>query len=306
MAKIVDALPNDLAQNATQEQLSAIVTLGQSPVVSNLVPGGVFAPNGAQLNTVEQIIAPVLLNGDRFTAYQQTPLNETSSSFNLTGTGNRSNPPPAVFRPEDVLLLTDGTCGSTCTLFAYLMIMQLNVPTIAVGGRPTTGVMQSVAGVEGAQVFPMVDIGAAASAVQALDPAGVNAGSELALIAEGYALSRAASPGNPGSVNGKNAFSSHNSQIPLQFLYQAANCRFFYTADMIYGPEAVWKRAVDARWTDPARFCVEGSRVPMNNTPVAVDPLFRQAMGVATGVFSAPTVSLSMTVATLVAFMLLI
>jgi hypothetical protein len=303
---MVDSFPEDIAKNATKEQLSAIKTLGESSVVSNLVPGGVFAPNGAQLNTVEEILTPVPLNGDRFTAYQQTPLNETSSSFNLTGTGNRSNPPPAVFRPKDVLLLTDGTCGSTCTLFAYLMIMQLNVLTIAVGGRPTTGAMQSVAGVEGAQVFPMLDIGAAAAAVQALGPTGVKAGSELALIAEGYALSRAASPTNPGSVNGKNAFSSHNSQIPLQFLYQAANCRFFYTADMIYGPEAVWKRAVDAAWTDPERFCVEGSRVPMNNTPVPVDPVFRQATGAAIRMFSSETVNFSVVVPVLVALAFLI
>lgn len=301
----MDAIPDDIVQNATDVQRSALITLGQSAVVSNLVPGGVFAPNGALLDTVDEILSPVTLKKDTFTAYQATPLNETSDTFNLTGTGNRSNPPPAVFRPEDVVLLTDGTCGSTCTLFGYLLIMQLNVPTITVGGRPTTGPIQSVAGVEGAQVFPMVEIGAAASAVRALDPTGVKAGSELDLLADGYALTRAATAGNPGAVNGKNAFSPHDSQTPLQFLYQAANCRFFYTAEMIYGPVSVWKRAVDATWTDPARFCVEGSRVQTNSTPMAVDPVFRQITGAAASVFSRSTAGLPAVIATLVVLVIL-
>ncbi|KAL8415292.1 hypothetical protein RB594_006225 [Gaeumannomyces avenae] len=93
--------------------------------------------------------------GDYLSAYQRTPLNDTSSSFNLTGTGSRSNPPAAVFAPENVVLLTDGTCGSTCTLMAYLLIKQAGVRATVVGGRPRDGVMQSVAGVEGAQVYRM-------------------------------------------------------------------------------------------------------------------------------------------------------
>lgn len=249
-------------------------------VVSNLIPGAVFAPTGANLTTVDEILAPVTLRGgDRFTAYQSTPLNDTSAAFNLTGTGSRANPPPAVFAARDVVLLTDGTCGSTCTLFAYLMITQLNVSATAVGGRPTAGVMQSVAGVEGAQVFPLTAIGQAAAAALALSPADrvkeMN-GSDLAVIAEGYAIARGATPGNPGAVNGKNAFARSDAETPLQFLYQPANCRLFYTAEMVRGPERVWERAVDSTWTDPARWCVEGSRVAMDMTGLPDDPLFRQ------------------------------
>ncbi|KAK1759013.1 putative peptidase [Echria macrotheca] len=263
------------AGDAATQRAFALGTLQQSSVVSNLVPGGVFSPDGKNLTSVDAILNPVTLQGDRFTAYQFTPLNDTSQSFNLSGTGSRANLPPAVFRPEDVLLLTDGTCGSTCTIFAYLMLFQLDIKTVTVGGRPKTGQMQSVGGVEGAQVFYLQDISAAATATLILSPDLNQTDSELALLDEGYALRRAFNPTSPGAVNGKNAFMRANADTPLQFLYQASNCRFFYTKEMLFGPAEVWKRAVDATWTDPAKFCVEGSRVAQTNiTKQATDSSF--------------------------------
>ncbi|GAB1318446.1 Tail specific protease domain-containing protein [Madurella fahalii] len=259
---VFDEIVSGPSDDAPAERIAALRTLVRSTVVSNLLPFGVYAPDGSAYTSVSSILGPVTLNNDTFTAYQFMPLNETSSFFNMTGTGHRSSPPPAVFQPEDVVLLTDGTCGSTCTLFSYLMLFQLNVKTVSIGGRPRTGAMQSVAGVEGAQIFYMNEISAAAAAAIYLNPDGLNdTGSEIAELAEGYALRRAFDPEQPGAVNGRNAFSRTNSETPLQFLYQPANCRVFYTREMIYGPAEVWKRAVDATWTDPERFCVEGSRV---------------------------------------------
>lgn len=278
MARIANDVPDETALNATETQQEALSTLQNSVVVSNLIPGSVFAPDGANYTSVDEIFSPVILRNDRFTAYQATPLNDTSLEFNLTGTGSRSNPSPAVFDPRNVVLLTDGTCGSTCTLFSYLMLLQANITTAVVGGRPIPGIMQSIAGVEGAQVFPLVEISVAASAALALAPASQLSAldsSDLALIAEGYAIARGATPSNPGAVNGKNAFARSDAGTPLQFLYEPGNCRFFYTREMVYGPERVWERAVDATWTDPARFCVEGSRTAANDSEV-VDPVFRQ------------------------------
>ncbi|KAK5652880.1 hypothetical protein OQA88_9546 [Cercophora sp. LCS_1] len=264
-------IAEDQAEAARQV---AFGTLQSSSIIGNIVPGGVFSPDGTNLTTVDAILDPVTILGDRFTAYQFTPLNETNDAFNVSGTGHRANLPPAVFEPENVVLLTDGTCGSTCTLFAYLMILQLDIKTASVGGRPKAGPMQSVAGVEGAQVFFLEDISAAASAVLILDPALNQTDSELQILDEGYALTRAANPARPGAVNGKNAFMRADAETPLQFLYQPANCRFFYTKEMLFGPVEVWKRAVDSTWTDPAKFCVEGSRVAVNLTEEPADGKF--------------------------------
>ncbi len=265
---------NTTADDSEAARNLALATLQQSSIIGNIVPGSVFSPDGVNLTTVDAILDPVTLKGDRFTAYQFTPLNDTSTAFNLTGTGSRSNPAPSVFSPENIVLLTDGTCGSTCTLFSYLMILQLNIKTAAVGGRPQVGPMQSVAGVEGAQVFFLEQISAAAKAVITLDPSANVTDSELAILDEGYALRRAANPVRPGAVNGKNAFMRADAETPLQFLYQPANCRFFYTKDMLYAPAEVWKRAVDATWTDPQAFCVEDSIVEGDRSAGTTDERF--------------------------------
>jgi hypothetical protein len=242
--------------------------------VGAITPGGVFSPSGVNLSTTDQIIAPASIQGDTFTAFQQVPLNNTDSSFNLTGVGNQANPPPAVFDPANVVILTDGTCGSTCTILSYLMIFDQKIKTTVVGGRPNTGPMQSLAGVEGAQVFFLTELSAIATAAIQLSPASNTTGNQLQLMDEGYALFRATDPNNAGAVNGKNSFSPADATTPLQFLYQPANCRIFYTKDMVKDPIATWKRTVDATWTDPTKFCVDGSMVPLDATTKMVDGRF--------------------------------
>ncbi|KAI9054514.1 hypothetical protein LZ554_001671 [Drepanopeziza brunnea f. sp. 'monogermtubi'] len=278
LARVAGSIPNNFTAE-TSLQRAALNVLQNSVITSNIEPGGIFTPSGKLFNTTEQIIAPVELKGDRFTAYQQAPLNDTSAQFNLTGTGTRSNPPAAVFAPENVVLLTDGTCGSTCTIFSYLMILQMNIKTTVVGGRPKTGTMQSIAGVEGAQVFPLNQISQAAAASIILAPSDEQAAlksSELGVLAEGYALRRLSSPANPGAVNGKNAFAATDSKVPLQFLYEPANCRIYFTAKMLMSPEMTWKKTVDATWTDPDKFCVDGSvTVSSASSAQSVDPVFQ-------------------------------
>src|SRR4030095_609151 len=48
------------------------------------------------------------------------------------------------------------------------------------------------------------------------------------------------------------------SNTPLEFLYEAADCKLFYTADMIKNVRLVWETAVDARWSN-YKGCVAGS-----------------------------------------------
>ncbi|RYP56353.1 hypothetical protein DL770_010839 [Monosporascus sp. CRB-9-2] len=276
IARIIEAIPADSVPNS-QDEFLALQTLAQGSIISNVLPRGVFTPGGQRFRTVEDILGPVSLQSDLFTAYQNTPLNTPSTDFNLTGSGDRSNPPPAVFAPKDVVLLTDGTCGSTCTIFSYLMILEAGVKTVTVGGRPRAGPMQAIAGVEGAQVFFFKDIAAAATAALILAPAERQAelaAGQLGTLAQGYAIRRAADPANAGAVNGKNAFGRADARTPFQFIHEPANCRFFYTAEMLDRPELVWRRAVDATWTDPEGFCAEGSRVPAKGSR-APDPLFR-------------------------------
>jgi len=56
-------------------------------------------------------------------------------------TTNVTRPPYAA---EDIILLTDSLCASTCALFVEMMNHQAGVKTVVAGGRPSYGPMQAV------------------------------------------------------------------------------------------------------------------------------------------------------------------
>ncbi|KAI1801423.1 hypothetical protein F4811DRAFT_563966 [Daldinia bambusicola] len=258
----------------------------------NISPASVGSPQGVKFETVDDIVAPVTLHNDRFTQY----IGEPSDVFDTTGSssnGSQATSPP--FKPENIVLLTDGACSSTCTTFSYLMLFQERVKTVSVGGRPQNTQMQSLGGVEGGQSLGMDAISTVAFAAlslaqnQSLSQAQrsqLSAG-DLPLLSSAYALLRAADLSAPGGVNLKNNFAPSDAATPLQFLYEPANCRFFYTQAMLLpagsssssaGPAPVWTYAVDAAWTDPARFCVRGSRAAVEG-PRPLDPAFAKDGG---------------------------
>jgi hypothetical protein len=49
-----------------------------------------------------------------------------------------------------------------------------------------------------------------------------------------------------------------DSRIPLQFRYEAADCRIYYTLDNVYNMTRLWRDVAAAAWEDPS-LCVEDS-----------------------------------------------
>jgi hypothetical protein len=75
----------------------------------------------------------------------------------ITGYGPRTNFTQP-FAAEDIVMLYDGYCASTCTIFSEFMRLQGGVKSIAYGGRPnsdsSTPIIQGVGGVKGANNYP--------------------------------------------------------------------------------------------------------------------------------------------------------
>lgn len=69
------------------------------------------------------------------------------------------------------------------------------------------------------------------------------------------------SGGNPaGGINLKdNLRRGDPSKTPLEFIYEAADCRMFYTAPMINDVTMVWKGVVDRMFRNGTAKCVQGS-----------------------------------------------
>lgn len=82
-----------------------------------------------------------------------TPLN--SGGIYITGYGpNETGTPPQPFAAENVIVMTDGYCASTCTIFSELMRKVAGVKYVAMGGRPIEGNIQAIGGVKGSNDLP--------------------------------------------------------------------------------------------------------------------------------------------------------
>jgi hypothetical protein len=198
---------------------------------------------------------------DNFTSLFQTdysdPLNFAIFGIEINGFNNRTNMPPA--RPfknaSDIVILTDGICASTCSLFVDLMRELAGVRVVTVGGRPNDNAsMAAVGGTRGARAWSFAAIVQPANAstqIVALegtseDAALLNTTGVSALI-EAYPL--AAFRGT-GSVNSRDLIkkADQESGVPAQFRYDPADCRIWYTMESVVNPVALWKDVAAVAW----------------------------------------------------------
>jgi hypothetical protein len=173
-----------------------------------------------------------------------------------------SAPTEALFKPRDMVILTDGICASTCSILVGLLTREQGVRTVALGGRPLQAPMQAVGGVRGMTVLPWYGFGLlaelailyAAIAGPVHVPAAVPnlSGNTLLPGAKG------------GSVNLNNAYARGESNIPAQFLYEAANCRKFYTLELLSNVKNTWEAVADVAWHGAK--CAPGSTVNADGT----------------------------------------
>ncbi|OGM44251.1 peptidase S41 family protein [Aspergillus bombycis] len=168
------------------------------------------------------------------------------------------------FAPEDILIVTDGYCTSTCTIFTELMTHVGGVKTLAFGGRPQNGRMQAMGGSKGSQVASSVLIDAWVEGAKFLAEKSAQDEKPLLSLEQRKALNASAPaveelPFNlPAlSVNWKNSYLRDNHEIPVQFLYEPADCRLFYTWDNYKNPATTWTAAARAWWGNGT--CVPGS-----------------------------------------------
>lgn len=75
-----------------------------------------------------------------------------------------------------------------------------------------------------------------------------------------YLWSRAAA--TAATINLKNSIAENDpSMTPMQFVYEAADCRFWWTKEMLFNVSKIWERAADVMWNteNGSQWCVEGS-----------------------------------------------
>ena len=124
---------------------------------------------------------------------------------------------------------------------------QAGVRTVVVGGRPELGPMQAVGGTRGAQAYTTVDLDGDIEVAEILNDTLNNilpdrsAGDYINFVE--FNIKDAVRPGET---------------FPLQFAYEAATCRIFYTQHTVYNFLNLWNYVIDAIWRNPS-LCIDGS-----------------------------------------------
>ncbi|KAK0122059.1 hypothetical protein ONS95_010323 [Cadophora gregata] len=141
------------ALNTIGTTLGSLINAEQLLVGSPFYFGNSVDMDGRDFSDWADYYGPYPSHGDFFTATERFNLSDAANSEIQSGNGivvsgyaTESNVAPQYFAPEDILMLTDGFCGSTCSVFAEQMKTHQGVKSVVVGGLPETGPMQGVAG----------------------------------------------------------------------------------------------------------------------------------------------------------------
>lgn len=260
---------------------------------------------------------PDRIYGDNFFAISRTNLSDlvTTNGFSVYGYGDLPNIPPAVFDAKNIVMLLDGTCGSTCAIFAEFMKTQggvrsgtyllskgilksiLTFPSRS--RRPNTNRTHArcrwlqrvrthstnphsrpffLPNIPSAQEEPYLALEEYSDGVAAATPLVKNApalptgamippsfNSDTPLGSKDDLLLRA-------RVNFRNNIrDGDTSQTPLQFVYEATNCRIFYEAEDMADMSNLWNRVANVTWGGDK--CVDGSSTGSGGNLIGSDAM---------------------------------
>ncbi|KAF2271383.1 uncharacterized protein EI97DRAFT_462876 [Westerdykella ornata] len=248
---------------------------------SEWVANRINAETGNNFSSWEEYYGPLSENGDAFSRTQLYNLSDQvfdSSAFQNWipfgyGISAETDVPAQVWDPENIVILTDGLCSSACAYFLELM-QQAGVKTIVAGGRPAKGPMQTASGNRGARLY----------SAESLDYDFTNVKDVLQNEAVAASLPSRDDRGmwiNYAGFNIRDQIrEGDEARIPLQFRYEAADCRIYYTLDNVYNLTRLWRDAAAATWDDPS-LCVEDSTgyASRRDAPALKSPPPRTAQG---------------------------
>jgi hypothetical protein len=159
-------------------------------------------------------------------------------------------------------MYTDALCGSSCASFHEELKNIAGVRAVTVGGRPINKPIQTITGSKGGEVSPLVywqmyaEVALNMSSVLSLS-AYSESDSTLSGVANVPQIMTRAGDGSSRLQSQDQVRKGDVSATPLQYIYEASDCKIFYTAETYADPDAAWKQAWDAFQDDSK--CVEGS-----------------------------------------------
>ncbi|KAJ8112940.1 hypothetical protein OPT61_g4819 [Boeremia exigua] len=263
-SEFAEGLPRTLV---TEEQNETLYELNDAVVSSLFNYQTDISANGTNFVNWADKYGPLIhQKGDNFSDLFRwnlsdvlTPLN--SGGIYIHGYGPLSNYTQQPFAAEDIVVVTDGYCASTCTIFSELMRQRAGVKYISLGGRPREGITQAIGGVKGTNNLPWTYIQALVqytfTNLTSADEAAKLNSTELGDYWSDVVFDRLAI-GSSVNINFRDGIrDGDESYTPLQFVYEPSDCRILYTKQMTVDATAIWKAVADSTWGGKSH-CVAG------------------------------------------------
>ncbi|KAF3912792.1 hypothetical protein ABW20_dc0110127 [Dactylellina cionopaga] len=249
---LIQNIGGGMGENLSRAQLSTY-NIATYASLSNLDQFLNLDEDSKPFSDFGDFFGPAEIYGDQFTNIITYNLNNTIAvgdlSYDITGYGDRAsyrnNEPP--FAAENIILLTDGVCASTCGIFAEFLRNQQRVRTVVVGGRPNNEPSAAVGGTRGTQVIQhtahMLNF---VQIVENNFTPRDNAEQQQwdQIFPKPFQINIA-----EAAVNWKdNIRRADPTQTPLQFYLEAADCRLFYTRDTLVASHQLWAQVDGLAW----------------------------------------------------------
>ncbi|KAK6348064.1 hypothetical protein TWF718_005883 [Orbilia javanica] len=259
---LIRAIGRGMGENLTVAQANAYQVAAYASL-SGLNQFLNLDKDGKQFRTFNDFFGPKNIYDDQFTNILTYDLNNLIAvgdlSYDVTGYDDRASyrnrPPP--FTPENIILVTDGVCASTCGIFAEFLRNQQRVRTVVVGGRPNGEPSAAIGGTRGTQVIQhnahMLNF------VQIVEnnfnPTSSAEREEWdRIFPRPFKLNIA-----EAAVNWKdNIRRTDPTQTPLQFYLEAADCRLYYTPQTLTLSHELWGQVDRLAWGNETS-CAVGS-----------------------------------------------
>jgi hypothetical protein len=181
----------------------------------------------------ESKFGPYEYHGDNFTNIMRwnldDPLLTVNSTFGMgieiSGYGYLDNLTQP-FAAEDIILVYDGYCASTCTLFSEFMRTQGGVKSIVFGGRHSNTDIQAIGGTKGANNYGFSDIYYYTSLAYETGTPEQQQQANWTVLKEHTLLPYNRSTDTSINMRDNILPDEVTEQVPAQFLYEAADCRY--------------------------------------------------------------------------------
>ncbi|KAF1976102.1 hypothetical protein BU23DRAFT_588280 [Bimuria novae-zelandiae CBS 107.79] len=220
---------------------------------------------GKDFDSWKQFKGPERFHDDQYTSTMRYNLSNADTlsirngPFTFTSPTNLATP----FNHTSILIFTDALCGSACAALHEELKNNAGIRSITVGGRALHGPIQAVSGSKGGEVVSLMR-----GITQAERMRNISRTFDLATFPAGEAtldelvdtpqLQKRAGDGNTRLSIKMQMRKGDRTATPLQYMYEAADCKIFYTHESFARPEVAWKQVWDA-YLEPEGRCVNGS-----------------------------------------------